>query len=214
MTSEGNYLLAWSNKVVYVVLIILGILTYEAFVLYPARRHTHEINGDSNDHARHHLESFNRTTPYFKSDNNNTKNYNSYLSTTVTAFFLTKEDVKHSQDKYREWYERFLKVNTAMVIYTNPKMVPHFTALRGNRPTHFIVYDSFWDVPEINEWKSTYTSERFLNSDPERYRIKHGRRSNKIFHTPELYAIWNIKPALMRRVAQENPFRSEFFIWR
>ena len=50
-------------------------------------------------------------------------------------------------------------------------------------------------VREMNKWKAVYSSDNFRNKDPE-----------KVRHSPELYAIWNLKPAFMRQVVQENPF--------
>ena len=32
-------------------------------------------------------------------------------------------------------------------------------------------------------------------------------------HSPELYAVWNLKTYLMKKVTQENPFKSKFFIY-
>ena len=35
----------------------------------------------------------------------------------------------------------------------------------------------------------------------------------KAIHSPELYAVWNLKTYLLTKIAQRNPFKSEFFIY-
>ena len=35
----------------------------------------------------------------------------------------------------------------------------------------------------------------------------------KSIHSPELYAVWNLKTYLLTKTAHRNPFKSEFFIY-
>ena len=35
----------------------------------------------------------------------------------------------------------------------------------------------------------------------------------KNIHSPELYAVWNLKTFLLRKISKENPFKSQFFIY-
>ena len=47
-----------------------------------------------------------------------------------------------------------------------------------------------------------YYDFKILDLDPE-----------KSIHSPELYAIWNLKPYMVNKAAHENQFKSEFFIY-
>ena len=35
----------------------------------------------------------------------------------------------------------------------------------------------------------------------------------KKLHSPELYAVWNLKHYLLNEIARQNPFKSKFFIY-
>jgi hypothetical protein len=73
--------------------------------------------------------------------------------------------------------------------------------------TKFYLVEDIWTVMkelEVERNKS-YTS-NYLNKqnslDPE-----------KTIHNPNLYAVWNLKSYTVNKVAKENPFGSEFFIF-
>jgi hypothetical protein len=35
----------------------------------------------------------------------------------------------------------------------------------------------------------------------------------EVGHTPELYALWNLKPYICHKISRENPFNSSFFVY-
>lgn len=122
------------------------------------------------------------------------------LVTIVTAYFPLQARSKHTEEEYRVWYSRFLRISSPVVIYTTNRTYPILKELRGDLPVLFKVLEDVWQLP-FGEFREDYSGFQ-ASIDPE-----------KRIHFPELYAIWNSKTALVKQVADENPFLSDYFIW-
>ncbi len=123
--------------------------------------------------------------------------------TLVTGYFATGKS-KHDFLEYKIWFVNFLsQVEAPIVIFTQPSQAPHLQQLRGNKSTHYIIFDEIWDLPWLNE-------PHFLYKD---YHKIHELDPEKLIHSPELYAIWNSKPWMLNTASELNPFNSTFFYW-
>lgn len=127
------------------------------------------------------------------------KPHRAYLTTIVTSYFPLGNRAKHSEQSYREWFSRFLRISSPVVVYTTNQTYGFLRELRADRPTLFKILDDVWKLP-YGKFRDEYVAQH--NMDPE-----------KKIHSPELYVIWNSKSSLVSQVAKENPFGSEFFLW-
>ena len=130
-------------------------------------------------------------------------------TTVISIYFQFKS--KHTTDKYDAWLNNFLtSVSGApLVLFIDTKSYERFKHMRhrDNTSTIYIVYDNIWDLMREFENKTgrVFTDEyrrRQWNMDIE-----------KKYHTPELYAIWNLKSFYVNKVVEQNPYQSEFFIY-
>ncbi len=78
--------------------------------------------------------------------------------------------------------------------------------LRGNKATHFVFFDTIWDLPWMKETTSSQNLAKLYNEI-------HTKDPEKIHHSPELYAVWNSKPWMLKTALELNPFNSSFFYW-
>ena len=129
------------------------------------------------------------------------------FTTVVSIYFQFKS--KHPADYYAIWLDTFLtSVTSPLVMYIDSKSYIAFKELR-NKPaqrTIFIVYDSIWDI--LEEFENTRNK-----SYMENYKTKQHEKDSEKFHTPELYAVWNLKSFYTHKVSQQNPYGSSFFIY-
>lgn len=123
----------------------------------------------------------------------------SYPVTLVTAWFPA--NAKHSAQEYEMWMRSFLtKIETPVVVYTTNEWA---VRIPRDAPAMVITrYASAFDVPPLAGLESEYNGHQHA-LDPE-----------KAIHNGDLYAIWNAKTWLLNRVAQMNPFGSNYFFWQ
>ena len=131
----------------------------------------------------------------------------------MTAFFLFTKS-KHSLNNYKAWLENFFRyTDNPMVIFTSKQTLSLVKNLRTTYSksmcqsdtscyaTRIITdFDSPWEMPPIKDIKDVLMSQ--LNMDPE-----------KRIHSPDLYAIWNAKAWMLQYVAEQNPFKTRYFLW-
>jgi len=87
-----------------------------------------------------------------------------------------------------------------MVICTNAEYAPFFSKQRSAHNTVIIVQE-FHDLSLQQEpWKSIWRETHSL--DPEGH-----------IYTSEMYAVYAMKQAFVRKAAKENPFASKWFVW-
>ena len=104
--------------------------------------------------------------------------------TVVSAFYPIKS--KFTEDKYLEWGKTFLKLKSPIVLFTEEHLVEKLKELREDRPIKFITIP----FEELEMW-AMYKKKWIENHivDPE-----------KLYHTPELYAIWAEKPFSLKKL--------------
>jgi hypothetical protein len=96
-----------------------------------------------------------------------------------------------------------------LVIFTDNKSVDYINQERKNRSssTKIIIYESIWDVlKELGEKRGISYIDNYLN-------VQNSLDPEKKIHNPFLYAIWNLKCYLVKKVVVDNPFQSKFFIY-
>ena len=131
------------------------------------------------------------------------------LTTVVSQYFALKKS-KHSQSSYNAWIINLLKsVESPLVIFTDNSSLSFLREHRNASTfrTYYVLYGSIWDVMREMEIKRDMVYiEKYEKQqqplDPEQ-RI----------HNPNLYAIWNSKAYMTSKVADFNPYNSQFFIY-
>ncbi len=131
---------------------------------------------------------------------------------TIISVYFELDNSKHSTEKYDKWIEQMSTSITAapLVLLCNCRAFFKIRKLRNKQlhvRTKYYLIDRIWDVMSQLELErnQSYTENYLLKQnklDPEYYR-----------HNPDLYAIWNLKSYIVRKIAQENPFNSKFFIY-
>ena len=158
----------------------------------------------------------NKTDMNFLSDPITFKDYNSSnetftiskRTTIISIYFPMKS--KHSKTQYEKWIENFLKsVSSPLAIFTDTTSKDFILSITPEIKdfTIFYIYDDVWDIlKELESERNINYREKYINEqfdkDPE-----------KNIHSPNLYAVWNIKPHITDKIATKNPFNSSFFLY-
>lgn len=129
--------------------------------------------------------------------------------TIVTSFFRF-EKAKHSQDNYTIWSRTMLNsLNSPLVAFVDHKSAPMFiqTCQKRNLSVTIYITSSIWNIMrDLEIERNRSYIDNYVNMqarlDPERFR-----------HSPELYAVWNLKLFLVNKTAHVNPYKSEFFMY-
>lgn len=127
---------------------------------------------------------------------------------TVVACYFKINKSKFNATFYENWIMNFLKsVNSPLVIYTDFESQDKIKEIRGFLPIDLVLYNSIWDqMKELEKERNRSYVENYQNVQPQI------DREEKI-HSSELYAIWNLKSFMTKKVALRNPFNSSFFIY-
>jgi hypothetical protein len=127
--------------------------------------------------------------------------------TTIISIYFQLNKSKHSIDEYVTWNKNALSsIQSPIVLFTDQKSKQELSKIRSENIT-FIVYENVWELmKELEKKRDMKYIEKYLNDqwqkDPE-----------KGIHNPNLYAVWNLKAYICSKVAEENPFKSSFFIY-
>lgn len=133
------------------------------------------------------------------------------LTIVAQYFYLIKS--KHSDTKYRMWMRNFLQAvsKTPIVIYTDVKSSENVLELikRTPNPKTVLIFDDIWRLVDLFELESDRTI---------RLRDIYEREQRSIdpehqLHSSELYAVWNLKSYMVYRSAQENEYKSSYFVY-
>jgi hypothetical protein len=138
------------------------------------------------------------------SQNNDSNNF--YVTAVSMYFSLDKS--KHSQSEYDTWIQNFMKsVETSLALFCDRKSLDKLRMYRGNKPVKFYVYENIWNIMRVLEvYRNMSYADNYKNKQLDLDREKN-------IHNPNLYAIWNLKTFILKLVADENPFKSEYFIY-
>jgi hypothetical protein len=139
--------------------------------------------------------------------NDQTDDSNNFFVTVVSMYFSLDKS-KHSQSEYDTWIKNFMKsVDTSLVLFCDRKSLDKLRMYRENKPVKFYVYESIWDIMRALEvYRNMSYVDNYKNKQLDLDREKN-------IHNPNLYAIWNLKTFILKLVADENPFKSEYFIY-
>jgi hypothetical protein len=128
--------------------------------------------------------------------------------TTVVSIYFPLDKSKHSEQEYNEWNRNMLEsVDAPLVIFTAFRSKEFIKKTRENKTTMFYLYENVWhllkelEIERGKNYTHSYLNEQW-NKDEE-----------KLIHNPNLYAVWNLKAYIMKRVVELNPFDSQFFIY-
>lgn len=103
--------------------------------------------------------------------------------------------------------EFFKSIASPIVIYTDSELKDKISNLRHPFPIEIIVLDNIWDLmEELEKERNRFYLDNYFNVQ---HRID---RENEI-HNADLYAIWNLKSYMTKKVADRNPFNSSLFIY-
>lgn len=130
--------------------------------------------------------------------------------TTVFTLYYRLAKSKHKSKSYETWSNNFFKIiSSPVVVFTDFKSLPSFLNITKNlnKSATFYVTNNVWNIMSILE-KSR--NKHYI----EKYKtIQYKLDPEKRKHSPELYAIWNLKHFIGNLVAQLNPYESRFFIY-
>ena len=115
--------------------------------------------------------------------------------TIVSCFYVIKS--KFPCDKYLEWTDNFMKLKFNRVVFCDTNSFNILNTKYNDKNT----------IYKILEFSDFYTSNYNWDYD---YDIDIEKVKG---HTIELYKIWNEKIHFINRVIDENPFKSEYFMW-
>lgn len=121
--------------------------------------------------------------------------------TIVTCYYRFPS--KHSYEEYDAWMHNFLThVHSNIVIFCDEDWVEHLAHLR----------QGFEDKTRIIVYK--WNEMRCATKDMLTYWHKDWERdTERAYHNPLLYTLWNEKTEMVRQTIDMNPFKSEFFCW-
>ena len=126
---------------------------------------------------------------------------------TVMSVYYHLNKSKHSHASYLNWQKNFLSsVSSPLVIFTDKNSIEELIMLR-KYPTTLYITDSIWTVLEQvgRERHKDYVS-NYKN-------VQHSLDREKHIHNPNLYAIWNLKSYITKKISEDNIYNSSTFIY-
>ena len=129
--------------------------------------------------------------------------------TTVVSVYFALNQSKHGSDSYEKWISSFLRsVRAPLVIFIDPKSFEKYRHVRTffHFSTTYLIYESVWHaMSELETRRNMSYAHNYQQAQP--------TFDIETYHTPNLYALWNLKPYLTYRASQLNPYESEFFFY-
>ena len=99
-------------------------------------------------------------------------------------------------------------VDAPLVMFTTRAHMKLFQVVRKkmNLPTKFIIYEDVWSMmKELESERNRSYAYNYMHVQP--------GLDKESYHTPSLYAVWNLKPFFVHKAATLNPFNSSYFIY-
>jgi hypothetical protein len=119
-------------------------------------------------------------------------------ATLVTAYYPIRS--KFPPQQYMEWAARFMKLRAPIVLFTDPKYVEVFEAMRRSIGPLTVIGLPF---EELDTW--------VLYKDM--WIANHARDPEAAIHTPELYAVWAQKAFFVERAIGLNVYGGSHYFW-
>ncbi|KAG6917246.1 hypothetical protein DXG01_003278 [Tephrocybe rancida] len=124
----------------------------------------------------------------------------------VSALFPL-EHAKHSHDDYKSWMQNFMGpdgVKCDIYFYTTPAIEPLIRSPGSTNASHRLTIDTAYRtpfaVPALTGYKDRYTQ-------------MHAWDRERDLHNPELYAVWNSKPWLLKHAVAGHEARYDYAFW-
>lgn len=170
----------------------ISLLVIASFHMYIANIGCHVTNG---------LERWSELELHYLNDNE--KNYQAHVPVSIiSSMYFINQFSKHPEAYYERWVSNFLSINnTGIVVFTDLLSFHKLREIMSGRSRAAFIWLDICAAPNIKRFEKEYMFEQ-QNLD---------RESN--IHSPLLYCIWNAKPWMLQTVAEQNPFRSDFFLW-
>ena len=131
--------------------------------------------------------------------------------TTIISMFFTFDYTKHTSKEYNKWaINMLMSVNVPLVIFTDYKTKEFIMEYRYTKPTIYYVYESIWQLMRELEINRNKTKLYYINKYVYEQKYMDPEKNS---HSPNLYAVWNLKAFLCDRIATINPFNSKFFMY-
>lgn len=133
------------------------------------------------------------------------------MTTIVTAFFdIGRENNGDGRtiDEYLQWIKKTLQLNCKLYIVTEPKFRDFF---EENRPKDYSMVIKVIDFKDSYYYKFYNIMKEILESPDYICSIKHPDRVECLM--PEYNIIQYSKFHYLQMAIEENPFKSEYFLW-
>ena len=134
---------------------------------------------------------------------------------TVISIYFAFNKSKHGLDQYKTWTKNMMASvsEVPLVMFCDKASLPTFIETRaaalsaGQTPrTTFYVYDTVWSLlKELEMVRNNSYTDNYQNYQ---YTLEH-----EMYHTTNLYAVWNLKAYVVGRAARENKYNSKFFLF-
>lgn len=137
-------------------------------------------------------------------------NQSNFSNITIMTSMFRFHKSKHTTEDYIKWSSTmFDSIGSPLVAYVDQYWSKRVIILcqRKNLTALIFVYNNIWNLMSDFEEKrkknyiEKYILDQLVN-DP-----------IKKIHSPEVYAIWNLKLYLLNKTANLNPFQSHYFIY-
>ena len=134
---------------------------------------------------------------------------------TVVSIYFAFNKSKHGLDFYNSWTKNMMASvsHVPLIMFCDKTSLPTFIETRaaalstGQKPrTTFYVYDSVWSL--LKELEMVRNKSYMDNYQSYQYTLEH-----EMYHTTNLYAVWNLKAYAASRAARENKYKSKFFLY-
>jgi len=124
-------------------------------------------------------------------------------TTIITAYYKLRS--KHSHEEFLDWMVQLLQTTDLLVIYTEEWLVPTLKTIsngsRSEANTKYVLVNISDTMVAKRYSLEAWKNQQSLDKEIESHK------------SLETYWVWNEKAEMVRQVASENPFRTEFFFW-
>ena len=135
---------------------------------------------------------------------------NTINNVTIVTMLIKIPKSKHSNEDYNKWSSKMIdSIGVPFVAYIDEYWSESFIKLCRERKLNGIVYiiKNIWQILNDLEMER---NRNYIES----YKTKQMKKDReKRIHSPELYAIWNLKAFIVNTTTNSNPYRSNFFIY-
>ena len=135
---------------------------------------------------------------------------NTESNVTIVTMLIKIPKSKHSNEDYKKWSSIMIdSLGVPFVAYVDEYWSESFIKRCRERNLNGIVYI----ISNIWQLLSDLEIERNRNYIENYITEQVKKDQEKRIHSPELYAVWNIKAFIVNKTTNSNPYRSNFFIY-